>query len=671
MSYITSFFFSLSNTFCQKNTKQQHHTDTITIDRLVNLDEITVFGKHELNTHTKNQLSSIDRFLEQSPSINMIKRGGYAWEPILNGMPTERSRITIDGMQIFSACTDKMDPITSYIETTNLSSVDIYSGQNGNIYGMSAAGSINLVSKKSQFGHKGFSGHSFLGYESAHQQKITGIALQNSQERYYSDINFTFRDATNYKAGGNIEIPYSQFTKYNMSTNVGYKVNSVHTIEGTAIYDHATDVGYPALPMDVSTAKAGIFSLQHTYTPTSNDSFQGWNTKIYYNTITHIMDDSHRPNVPIRMDMPGWSRTYGFYSESAFSLNNHKLSARLSGYQNKSLAEMTMFSNTIDEKDMFMLTWPDVMTNYSHLHIADNIQLNRKLLLHLSTGIAYEHSNIKNEEGYESLKIFHPNMSKTKNRILKSFNSSISKAFTNLKTTFGVGYGERSPRISEAYGFYLFNSFDNYDYIGTPSLKNEKSFEANLELLYTNQQHTLLLKSNYFHIRDYIIGKPIHDLSSMTIGSNGVKIYSALDYARLFNLSITTNIHLVSDLQWHSTVSYRSGKDFEQENLPMIQPFNYDTEIIYQINGFNFKGGLTGSAKHTAVSSYYGEQTLSSYTLVHIAGKKIISLPKSNQQLHISIGIDNLLDKYYTTFADWNRIPQMGRNIYSNILFKF
>src|SRR5699024_12147929 len=95
----------------------------------------------------------------------MIKRGAYAWEPTINGMGSERSNITIDGMHIFSACTDKMDPITSYVEVTNLSSVDIASGQKGNEHGMSISGSINLVRKKSDYNMKGTSGHAFIRSE--------------------------------------------------------------------------------------------------------------------------------------------------------------------------------------------------------------------------------------------------------------------------------------------------------------------------------------------------------------------------------------------------------------------------------------------------------------------------------------------------------------------------
>ena len=33
-----------------------------------------------------------------------------------------------------------------------------------------------------------------------------------------------------------------------------------------------------------------------------------WETKLYFNTITHTMDDTKRPDVPIHMDMLGLER---------------------------------------------------------------------------------------------------------------------------------------------------------------------------------------------------------------------------------------------------------------------------------------------------------------------------------------------------------------------------
>ena len=37
---------------------------------------------------------------------------------------------------------------------------------------------------------------------------------------------------------------------------------------------------------------------------------------------------------------------------------------------------------------------------------------------------------------------------------------------------------------------------------------------------------------------------------------------------------------------------------------------------------------------------------------------------------NIHVGVDNLFDRYYSTYSDWNHIPQKGRNIYANLSLK-
>lgn len=637
----------------------------------INLDEIAIFGKAELNTENKNQLADISKYLENSNQINMVKRGAYAWEPLINGMGSERGNITIDGMQIFSACTDKMDPITSYVEITNLSEVSVSSGQDGNEHGMGIAGSINLIRKRSDFSMQGSSGHVFAGYETANKHKTTGFSLENSQEKYYTDLNFTFRDASNYKAGGDLEIPFSQFTKYNASANVGYKVNANHTVESSFIYDHATDIGYPALPMDVSTAKAGIFSLQHSFTPEKGSFFHEWTTKAYYNSITHIMDDSYRPEVAIRMDMPGWSKTGGLYTQTHFLWKKHHIKTKLSAFRNTAFAEMTMYPNAADEKAMYMLTWPDVASTEGQWYIHDNIQLSNSLGLTISGSLAYHHAKIRDKAGFESLKIFHPDINQDKSRWLKNFSTSLQKQISDFSVSGGLAYGERAPDVSEGYGFYLFNSFDKYDYVGSPSLPNEKSIEGNLGAEYKKSGHSFKLTSHYFHIRDYIIGKPVENMSSMTIGAKGVKMYVPLDFAHIFNIAAEGKVQIREDLQANTQLSYRIGKDNNGYNLPMIQPFTHNTELQYKKNSYSLRVAAEGAAKHKAISSYYGELPVDAYTLLHLSFRKTFHLQGFSKQLYINLGVDNLLDKKYTTFSDWNRIPQMGRNFYTNLMLKF
>lgn len=211
-------------------------------------------------------LAPLDHYLEGAPEVNMVRRGAYAWEPLLNGMTTERSVITVDGMRIYGACTDKMDPITSYVETTNLSRARIRSGSAGSMHGATVAGSIDLERRREGFGHRpAFGGAVFAGVEGNSRGQVAGTALHYTDSVRFLNVDATWRRAANYRAGYQAgmdpEVDFSQYTKYNVSAIAGYKLQDGRELEASLIYDRAMDVGYPGLSMDVSLARAVIGSL--------------------------------------------------------------------------------------------------------------------------------------------------------------------------------------------------------------------------------------------------------------------------------------------------------------------------------------------------------------------------------------------------------------------------
>ncbi|HRM13660.1 MAG TPA: TonB-dependent receptor, partial [Flavobacterium sp.] len=100
----------------------------------------------------------------------------------------------------------------------------------------------------------------------------------------------------------------------------------------------------------------------------------------------------------------------------------------------------------------------------------------------------------------------------SKNRTLKSISFNYTFDKKGFQYGFGLAYGERAPSVSEGYGFYLFNSFDRYDYIGNPELRNEKSAEANAFVGYKTKKISAKISSSYFRISDYIVGNPAQNL---------------------------------------------------------------------------------------------------------------------------------------------------------------
>ena len=643
-------------------------SDTVTTEKAQNLDEVVIVSEtgRGRKRSAKGQAASIDEHLGELKNVNLVRRGSYAWEPVVNNMQTERLSTTIDGMKIFYACTDKMDPVTSYVESGNLQSISLNSGLDGNPQATgNIGGSLDLKLRKAGFDNDAFHASASVGHEWNGHVQVYGADAALSSHRTYLNAGAFFRHADNYKVGCGDELQFSQFQKVNVFTNAGLRLAEKDMLEATFIFDRATDVGYPALNMDVAKAEGLITSLsyKHLFRKAS------WETKAYYNHITHEMDDTKRPDVAIHMDMPGKSWTAGVYSLLTTSLKQHDLALNYDLYYNRLFADMTMYPG--GAAPMYMVTWPDVGTLNTGVALTDNVRIARNQSLRLSAKVAWQQQRLNNEEGYHALKVFFPGMTdayhQTTGRIAANYNFLI---FKFLNCSIGAGWGSRAPTVTEAYGYYLNNTFDQYDYIGNPSLKNESAVELNgaLKCSMHNAQCTIGIEGNVFLFSNYIIGQFETRLSPMTVGAEGVKVYGNISHATIANASLTAEWQLTEQLRWNGKVGYSSGRDADDDPLPLISPVSWQTELQYHYKRLQVGAVVKGNARQSNYGEKYGETAAKAWTILNLAAQYQLSIV--NYQLSIRVGVENLFDKQYATYADWNHIPQKGRNIYMNLTFE-
>jgi len=311
----------------------------------IDIEEIVVTAKIDAGRDAgAKPYASVEEYLLSLGKAGMIRRGNYAWEPTVNNMAAERVSVTVDGMKIFQACTDRMDPVTSYVETVNLSKVTLGSGFDSSPNASNhIGGSLDLQLNKAGFSNDGFSANAHSGYESNGDLILGGADISYSSPRFYVNSGLFHRQSGNYSAGGGEEVHFSQFAKNNFFTNLGYAAANGNAVEGAFIYDRADNVGYPALAMDVAKAEGLITSLAYTAEKPFR-YFDKWETKIYYNNIVHVMDDTKRPDVVMHMDMPGASRTGGAYTTMSGRGGSHRYTFNIDGYYNRSYAEMTIIA---------------------------------------------------------------------------------------------------------------------------------------------------------------------------------------------------------------------------------------------------------------------------------------------------------------------------------------
>ncbi|WP_027449117.1 TonB-dependent receptor [Xylanibacter brevis] len=646
--------------------------DTLTTSSQ-NLDEVVVVSRGQGGKRsTKGQVATIDEHLQELNHVELVRRGSYAWEPMVNNMQTERLSTTIDGMKIFYACTDKMDPVTSYVESSNLQSITLNSGLNGNPQATgNIGGALDLKLRKAGFLHHLDSRDIYkfnanTGYETNGHVQVYGADGAYSSKQFYVNGGAFYRHADNYKAGGSRKVDFSQFQKVNAFVNSGYRLAPNDALEGTFIYDRATDVGYPALNMDVAKAEAFITSLAYKHL-FENSIWESWETKGYYNHITHIMDDTTRPDVQIHMDMPGKSWTSGFYSTltSQFTWLRvpNGVSLNIDGYYNRLFADMTMYPG--GAAPMYMVTWPDVGTLNMGAAITDDIRLTDHSTVHLSGKLSWQHQRLNNEEGYKALRVFFPGMHQQYHQTTGRIAANYQLSTVNHQFNIGAGWGSRAPTVTEAYGYYLNNTFDQYDYIGNPRLKNESAIELN-----TNFNFTILpsfnfsIDANAFFFSNYIIGQFENRLSAMTVGAEGVKVYGNISHATIANTTLSAEWRPVKGLRWQAKGSYSTGRDDEGDYLPLISPFSYQTRLSYATGSLAFQAEVKGNALQSNYGEKYGETKTNAWTVVGLSGSYAWS------HIVLRAGVENLFDRYYSTYADWCHIPQKGRNIYVNLSFE-
>lgn len=633
-------------------------------DTIVKLSEVVVKSTKKNELKSTTVATNLDNYLQNSAGINFIKRGAYAWEPILHNMLSERALVTIDGMRIFNACADKMDATTSFMEMNNLSEVEVNLGQKGTYGGANIAGNIDLQSKKALFSEKIRWKKAFQsGVESNNLHRFLYGSVAFSSPKIASEFSFSTRKADNYKSGNGLIINYSQYDKQNYFYTISAKISPQDIISANAVYDSATNVGFPSLPMDTSKSSAFISMVKYERF-FQNKLLTRWLSKVYYNQINHEMGDDYRAEgdkLPIKMDMPSKSITFGIISELFLQKNNFLSKLKLSAFENTSIAEMRMYYRS--GGTMFTYTWPNVQTRNANFSTENSLKINENSSFLLNTNVEWQQNYVKSDVGYNLNQVFHQ-FERRKNHFIVNLNTFYEKKIDFWTFGIGLGVGNRLPSVSEGYGFYIFNSSDGFDYIGNPNLKKELSFEGNFSVKYKKNSWEIVKNTTFFHIKNYIFGIPKGKITwQMTpLGENkrGIKIYENLPFAQQVNLSVDVKYSFSDSYYTKNKIGYAYGQDFEGRALPFIRPLYGNFSVGMQKKSFFAEIGVNADAEQGRFSVLYGEDATPSYVLLNASVGYVWELGKYRAE--VRLGADNLLDRQYSTYADWKNFPRMGRN---------
>ncbi|HNS17856.1 MAG TPA: TonB-dependent receptor [Bacteroidales bacterium] len=648
------------------------------------------------NQIIQSSVTDIGTYIRSVPNVSGIRKGGSTVDPVIRGFKYSQLNVQVDdGQKIEGGCPNRMDPAASHIDLEDLRSLEILKGPYAFRYGPSFGGIINLRTHKPGFSERfSIDGSALIGYTSNPSGAREHLILNGANRLVNFSLSGNNKQNGDYVDGNGNRVK-AESKKYNVKGQFGITPGKQHKLLFSYLYSMGQDVAFPALPMDMREDKTKLMSLDYTWDHPSELALPV-KVKLYRSDVKHTMDNKDRPNsdTVVAVTIVQAFNTGGRL-EGGFNNGNYNLLMGVDfehitkdGDRVKTLImQPTMpshteqiWNNAVIANLGFFAEFRKSLTPFDVIASA-RLDLNQAN----SDDITFEkmgtviYFNDNNESKY--------------------VNFSASGGFEcwinpTLSLSLTLGRGIRSPDMTERFITLLPVGYDNYDYLGNPSLKPEANNQVDLTARFKDPNiGNFEVNGFYSLVTDYITGKivPPVEQKPATSGVIGVKKFYNADRARFRGFELTYASTPSSEWYIHFIAAYTratineavrhiisdqgevSGTEtINNDPLSEIPPFESTLVIGYKfLQGRllpKIKGRIAAHQNH--VSKAFYEQTTPGF---FVAGFSCSYY--HNAHFTITGGVDNIFDKAYyehlsrRIIGNTYDLYEPGRNFYVNLIF--
>lgn len=281
-------------------------------------DTATAVGSTQLDAASlaakRAATSDAASLLDNVPGVSIYGAGGVSGLPVIHGLADDRLRIKVDGMDLISACGNHMNPPLSYIDPTNMGSIQVFAGITPvSVGGDSIGGTILASSPAPEFAAAGqgrlLKGEAGAFYRSNGNATGGNLAATIANEKLSMSYSGSTVESDNYKAGGNfkpagpayvnppqapaVSVPWlagdevgsSAYKSQNQSLGFALRHEN-HQVELKLGYQHIPYQGFPNQRMDMTSNKSEQVNLRYT----GQYDWGALQARAYHEHTRHKMD---------------------------------------------------------------------------------------------------------------------------------------------------------------------------------------------------------------------------------------------------------------------------------------------------------------------------------------------------------------------------------------------
>ncbi|WP_192980616.1 TonB-dependent copper receptor [Pseudomonas sp. EggHat1] len=619
-------------------------------------------------------------YLKTIPGFSAIRSGGSNSDPVLRGLFGSRLLLLTDGGQMIGACPGRMDAPSSYISPETYDLLTVTKGPQTVIWGPGAsAGVVRFDREPERFGELGTRLHaSVLAGSNGRFDRLIDGAVGSDQG--YLRVMGNRSQSDDYDNGDGDTIA-SRWDKWNGDVALGWTPDADTLIEFSAGRGDG-EARYGGRGMDGTQFKRESLGLRIERSNVGGvlDKLEA---KVYYNYADHIMDN-FRLRVPDPSSMMAGPmasqvdrRTLGARLAATWKWDDVELitgvDAQHSEHRQRSSSGGMMGMPYVDA-DRFPWDKDALMHNYGVFaeatwRLAERDRLISGARLDRASAKDYR-QNFSNMMGMTTA---NPTAGETRADTLPSgfvrYEHDLSASPTTVYA--GIGHVQRFPDYWELFSAGLNGpaGADN----AFAGIEPEKTTQLDIGIQYQDDKLQAWASAYAGQIRDYIL----FDYRGMSTQADNVD-------ARIMGGELGVAYAFDSNWKADATLAYAWGKNSSDgEALPQMPPLEARLGLTYQRDDWSVGAlwrvvdgqGRIAEGRGNVVGQDFGDS----------AGFGVLSLNgayRVSQQVKLSAGVDNLLDKRYAEhlnlagdagfgFPAETRIDEPGRTLWAKVDFDF
>ncbi|MDY6971924.1 MAG: TonB-dependent receptor [Thermodesulfobacteriota bacterium] len=648
------------------------------------LEEIIVRGEREVSQEEcldirevrETPARDVGEALKVIEGISAVRKGAIANDIVLRGFQRDNINVLIDGMRIYGACPNRMDPNSFHIDFAEIEEISVLKGPFDVRNPGSLGGLIEIKTMKPGKGWGGTSNISVGSYENVNASINTSYGSEKTDVLF----GYVYRYSLPYKDGNDERIteqyPASSTSRYR-DEDVDDKAYSIDTywskfglnfpnnqrMEISYTRQEAEDIIYPYLLMDAVYDDTDRLNVTYEASDLPN-RIERLKAQFYWNQVRHDMTDSKRVSSldfasGYMMRCYAEAETFGGKVESDIVAHTGELTIGVDYYLRNWDADNTL---PIGEQKMM----PDVDSRNigTYLEYKQSITENFRLTM----GARFDHNKTRAHDDRSALySLYHGTTDREEVDFCGSGN--VQLLYTPAKTIelfAGLGHTTRPPGPDERY-IALEKPEEKPNWVGNPELDPVRNREFDIGIKYSGDRFYGKATFFYSDIKDFIT---VYDVQGP---DKDARSFRNVD-ATLYGGETSLNLFLPYDLCVQAGFSYTRGRDdtFDKPllEIPPLQgriAVRYDTDRY-----FTEIEGIFADDQHRIDSELNEEKT-------HGWGIVNLKMGMVYKKFNVFCGIHNIFDRQYFDHLSYQRdpfrtgikVPEIGRDFYLNLTYSW